>query len=264
LNISRLGHTSAFNSSTGGILGSLTNSLSGELDSLVNDLSTDIANALNLSDFYSVHVMDYCQGDYSPNATARRPKENVTSCSSRTALFHFNPSQVIQDALPDGITLDDIQWPSAITNAEKDVKIASQVMAIFYIIGTAMAGLAMIGALLGIFINSRLSAFFNFVLDIVSRRHSVRDAAPCADILPQLAFLTIGVASAVATALMAKATSAINQYGKEIGIASSKGDTFLAMTWTATGVMLLASLMSVAQCGAGRPQKRKEDDEKPY
>jgi len=247
LNVSRIGHTSLFNTTDGsdGLLGSLVNSLEGDLNNLLSDVSSDIASALNLPDFYAVHVMDYCSGEYFPNATAHHAKENVTHCSNRTALFHFNPTQVIQDALPDGITLDDIHWPSGITDAEKAIRIASKVMVIFYIVGIAFAGLAIIGALFGIFTNGRLSAFGNLVLDF-------------------LALLTIGIASAISTALIVKAVNAINKYGKEIGIAGYKGDTFLGMTWAATAAMLLATVMSIAQCCGGSSRRNRRYGEKSY
>ena len=46
-----------------------------------------------------------------------------------------------------------------------------------------------------------------------------------------MAFLTIGIASAVATAVIVKAVDALNKYGKDIGISATKGTTFLGLTW---------------------------------
>lgn len=77
----------------------------------------------------------------------------------------------------------------------------------------------------------------------------------------QLAFLTLGIASAIATAVIVKAVNAVNKYGKGIGIAATMGGKFLGMTWAATGVMLLASIVSIAQCCVGR-RKMKQYGEK--
>ncbi len=52
-----------------------------------------------------------------------------------------------------------------------------------------------------------------------------------------------------------KATNLINQHGNDIGIAAYKGNKFLAMTWAATAVMLLAAIAWIAECCVGR-QKR--------
>ncbi|EXJ80026.1 hypothetical protein A1O3_08312 [Capronia epimyces CBS 606.96] len=234
LNISRIGHTSIFNTSDGdgGFFSNLVNDLEGDLNSLVNNVTSDIASALNLPDFFNVHVMDFCEGSYLPKPTVHNARENITACSNRSTVFHFDPSKVIQKKLPDGITLEDIHWPTTIEDTEHDLKIVSTTMVVFYIIGIAFAGIAILTALWGIWAGSRLSAVVNFFIDV-------------------LAFVTLGIASAIATAIIVKAVEVINKYGDDIGIAAYRGSRFLGMTWGATAVMLLASIVSVAQCCTG-------------
>jgi len=247
LNVSRIGHGEAFNTSDGdgGLLSTLGNDLEGDLNNLLNDAADGVSDALNLTDFYTVHLMNYCDGFFEPNATDRHPKKNVTFCSSRDALFHFNPTKIVNDSLPKGISLDDIDWPKEVTDAEKAVKAASIVMFVFYCIGIGFAGLAVIGAIFGFFTEGRLSACGNFVLDV-------------------LALLTIGIASAVSTAIIVKATNAVNKYGNDIGVSATKGTTFLGLTWGATAAMLLAAFVSIAQCVAGRRHRSRSHGEKPY
>lgn len=170
MNISRIGHTSLFNTTDGdgGFFSNLVNDLEGDINSLISDVSSDIANALDLPDFYNVHVMAFCEGSYEPNTTARHAHENVTECSNKTLSFHFQPSKIIQDHLPDGITLNDIHWPKEIEDAERTLQVASIVMVVFYIIGITFAGLAVLAALGGFFTNGRLSAMINFLIDVVS------------------------------------------------------------------------------------------------
>ncbi|EXJ83778.1 hypothetical protein A1O1_07405 [Capronia coronata CBS 617.96] len=238
LNISRIGHTSVFNTSdgNGGFLDNLVNDIEGDLNSLVSDVTSDIAEALDLPDFFNVHLMDFCEGSYQPNATVRHAHENITDCSNRTTLFHFQPTKVIQEKLPSGVTLDDIHWPQKIQDAEHALKIASIAMIVLYIIGIAFAGIAVLTALWGIWTDGRLSAMVNFLVDM-------------------LAFLSLGIASAIATAIIVKAVDSINKYGDDIGIAAYKGSRFLGMTWAATVVMLLASITSIAQCCTGRHKR---------
>ncbi|KEF61250.1 uncharacterized protein A1O9_02815 [Exophiala aquamarina CBS 119918] len=240
LNISRIGHTSLFNTTDGdgGFFDDLVNDLQEDINDLINDASSDIAEALNLPDFLSVHVMDFCQGTYSPNSTVRNPSMNTTECSNRTTLFHFRPTKIVEDALPDGITLEDIHWPSEIQDAERAIRIASNAMVVCYIIGIVFAGLAIFTAIWAIFSSGRLSALINFVIDM-------------------LAFLSLGIASAIATAIIVKATNAINKYGDDIGIAAYRGGRFLGMTWAATALMLLASVVSIVQCCGGRRKERR-------
>ena len=66
------------------------------------------------------------------------------------------------------MTLSDLNWPSSIQNAVRAVAIASKVMFVLYCVGAAFAGLAIIGAIIGLINGGRLSAILNFMLDFVS------------------------------------------------------------------------------------------------
>ncbi|RMZ78436.1 hypothetical protein DV737_g3885, partial [Chaetothyriales sp. CBS 132003] len=243
LNVSRIGHGSAFNTSDGddGLLSTLTNDLEADINSLLDKAADEVADALNLTDFYSVHIMNYCQGFFEPNSTARHASKNTTFCSSKKALFHFNATETISNSLPDNISLSEIHWPDEIEDATTAVRVASIVMFVFYVIGIACAGLATISAVLAVVASGRLSAGVNFLLDII-------------------AFLALGIASAIATAGMFKAVHAINKYGHDIGISATRGATFLGLTWGATAAALVASLLSIVQCMAGRKHKEHDDD----
>jgi len=63
------------------------------------------------------------------------------------------------------------------------------------------------------------------------------------------------IASIISTIIMDKAVNVVNSYGADIGIAAYKGKMFLGMTWAATAIMLLASLMWMAECWAGRGKR---------
>ena len=168
--MSRIGHTSVFNTTDGdgGFFDNLVNSLQDDLNDLINDVTSDIASALDLPDYYRVHVMDFCQGFYTPNSTIDDPGMNTTECSNRTTFFHFEPSKVVADALPSGITLDDIHWPDEIQDAEKALRIASNAMVVFYIIGIALTGIGIFTAIWAVLTDGRLSALVNFIIDFVS------------------------------------------------------------------------------------------------
>jgi len=170
VNISRIGHTSLFNTTDGdgGFFDNLVNSLQEDLNDLINDVTSNIAEALDLPDFLRVHVMDFCQGEYSPNSTVRNPSMNTTECSNRTTFFHFRPTEIIEERLPSGITLEDIHWPDEIRDAERAVTVATNAMVVCYIIGIIFAGLAIFTAIWALFSSGRLSPLINFVTDMVS------------------------------------------------------------------------------------------------
>jgi hypothetical protein len=146
----------------------LINDAQDEINDAIGDAADAAADALNLTDFYAVHIMNYCEGYFEPNATDDNASKNTTFCSPREALFRFNPTEMIENSLPDNVGLDDIQWPQEIEDASRAVRVATLVMFVFYVIGIAFAGLAVITALLATFTEGRLSAFANFVMDIVS------------------------------------------------------------------------------------------------
>lgn len=245
LNTSRLGHTSLFNTSdgNGGFISNLINGIEGDINNLINNVTSDIAAAFNLHDFYAAHIMNYCEGYYEGNDTAGA-RENITHCSNRTAFFHFDPSRILQDELAPGLNLSDLHWPSAIDDAVKTIEAATKAMFVFYVIGVIFAGFAVLGATWGVFAEGRLPALANSLLDV-------------------LAFLTVGVASAISTVILVKAVNAINDFGADIGLAAYKGKDFLAMTWAATALMLLASVTWVAESCAGRRRPRRRGGEKP-
>lgn len=239
--MSRLGFVGdVFNTTdgNGGFLDNLINDAQGELNNLINDATTDIASALNISDFYAVHIMDYCEGMFNPNGTVAAENgthvsKNTTYCSSRNALFHFNVTEVVESALPDRINLTDINWPNAVTDAQNAIRTASIAAVVLYIIGIALTGIALLGAVFGFFTNGRLSACLNVILDF-------------------LAFIALVVGSALATVVMLKAVEALNKYGNDIGVSATRGNLFLGMTWAAVGLMLVATIISTVQLFVGR------------
>ncbi|KAL8694492.1 MAG: hypothetical protein Q9224_003561 [Gallowayella concinna] len=233
LNTSMLGRTTLNTSKTSSsLLNSIGNSIKGE----VNDLIGDIARKLNIHDFYSAHILDYCEGYYTPGPIANQtvdPDKNVTRCSNQTAMFHFDPSTVIQKELKPGISLADLHWPSAIKDAVHAVELASKAMFVIYCIGAAATGLALVGAFLGVFLDGRAAPLIN-------------------NALASLALLSLGIASAIVSAIMSKVVHEVNKHGNDIGVSASKGKTFLGMTWAAVVLMFIAAMAWIYEFVAHR------------
>ncbi|KAL8721699.1 MAG: hypothetical protein Q9181_007649, partial [Wetmoreana brouardii] len=208
LNTSMLGRVTLNTSkSSSSLLNSISSSIKGE----VNDLIGDLARELNIHDFYSAHLLDYCEGYYTPSALANatvEPHKNVTRCSNHTAMFHFDPTTVIQSELKPGISLADLKWPSAIKNAVHAVEVASKVMFVLYCLGVAATGLALLGAFLGVLSGGRMAAIIDSLLAF-------------------LAFMALGIASAIVSAIMSKVVHEVNKHGTDIGVTATKGKTFL-------------------------------------
>ncbi|KAG9936736.1 hypothetical protein KCV05_g1338, partial [Aureobasidium melanogenum] len=107
LNTSRIG-TNIFNATTGSsdsdsnIFESIWDNLPSSIDSSLNSDIKSLAQELGVHDFYSAHLLNYCEGYYTPssipNTTATKPsiRQNVTYCSTRTSFFHLDPTTAFQ------------------------------------------------------------------------------------------------------------------------------------------------------------------------
>lgn len=174
-----------------------------------------------------------------PNATLSKHSihKNVTSCSNKTAGYTFDPKATLEQELNksghSNINLTDLDWPSGVDKGLHALKIASKAMFILYCIAIAIIGVAFLLALVCVFFDGRLSAFVNVLVD-------------------WLAFLAVGLASAIATAIAVKSADIINKYGNDVGISAQKGSKFLVLTWVATAVMLVASMVWCFDCIVGR------------
>lgn len=56
-----------------------------EINNLVGDYAGDLAETIGISEWYSLHVMDACEGNYKPNSTADDVSLNITDCTGSQA-----------------------------------------------------------------------------------------------------------------------------------------------------------------------------------
>jgi hypothetical protein len=264
LNTSTLGHslipnTTSTSAPTPTSLGSffssvaqnVSNAIEGELEDIANDVVGDVADklaaALGIHQFYSLHLMDLCEGQYEPNATAKGAHKNVTKCSNQTAMYHFDIANQISSELEAGklhINLTDINFPDQIQDGINALNVAFDATFVLYAIGIAAAGIAILSTLVAFFLHgSRLVSFGNWGLTAIS-------------------FLAFLIASIIITVVQNKFTHIINKYGNEIGLFAYRGTKYLIITWVACAAMFIASAAWVVEFCIGRKNKRREYTEK--
>ncbi|KAK0347414.1 hypothetical protein LTR91_007285 [Friedmanniomyces endolithicus] len=246
LNTSRIGASflNASHSSSNPLISFVDNATNSVENTIKQDISS-VARTLGIHDFYNVHILDFCEGYYTPgpvpNTTLPRSQihRNVTSCSNRTAMYSFDPRTTLQQELNasghGNVALSDLNWPSDVDRGLHALVIAQKATFVLYCVAIALIGVATLLALASLFAEGRLSAFVNVLVD-------------------WLAFLAIGLASAIATAVAVKAVDVINKYGDHIGAQASTGSKFLVLTWVATAVMLVASIVWCFECIVGRKE----------
>jgi len=172
-------------------------------------------------------LMDLCEGTYTPNATQKGAKSNVTSCTKPTGMFHFDISKQISQELKIGplhLNLSDIQWPEELQEGIDALNMAMDATFVLYAIGIASAGLAIMTSIVAVFMSgSRLISLGNWGL-------------------ATLAFSSLFLASLIITVVQSKMASLINKDGNEIGLFAHKGGRYLVLTWVAMAVMFLATV----------------------
>jgi hypothetical protein len=248
LNTSRLGEglVNGTLSSSSNPLSSLWDLIPSAIQDDVQALAGEITEKIGVEDFYSAHLLDYCYGQYTPTEAANATvsdkdiHKNVTGCSKSQSMFWFNPQEILEQSLNKtglNITLKDLKWPDNIQTGLDALRIVSTAAFVLYCIAIALIFVALIAALPAIFAAGRLAACLNLTVGF-------------------LAFLCIGLASALVTALIVKGGNVINQYGNKAGVEANKGNKFMALTWAATGLMAVTlAVWCWEVCCGGRRRK---------
>lgn len=234
-------------------ISNLFNSLSNNITSEINEHIGAVASRLGIQDFYSAHLLTHCDGQYTPaeapNATVRAADitRNITACSPRKAMYQFDPTRIVQDALNQTtgarITLADINWPDDIANGVRALNALMAAMFILYVVTICFIFLFLVASL------------------ATTLAHSPTRALTCATLaLATLAFLASALASALVTAVVVKAVDLITRYGSEVGVVASRGGRFLALTWAATGLVGVGFAACVGGvCWVGPRRRRRAE-----
>ncbi|KNG44573.1 integral membrane protein [Stemphylium lycopersici] len=251
LNTSAVGQTlidssSSSDSTVSNLINLIPDSITDGITDEINEQIDAFRERVGIEDWYSAHMLNYCQGQYTPdevaNATLSEDEisKNVTDCSKTRAAYKFDPTAIIQEAIDRtgvDVTLEDLQWPDDIQSGIDTLNALMVAMFALYVIAICLIFLTLVTSVIGILTTGRLSACLNIGLAL-------------------LAFLAIGLASALVTAVMVKGTDIINDKGSAIGLEASYSDKFLAITWAATAVMLVAVIAWFASLCFGRRSER--------
>ena len=176
---------------TGGAIISKVHSAEGALSTAINSAETKAQNALNsvidelarklgIHQWYSLHVMNWCEGYYKPgyiaNAT-HMPTKNITKCSGAKRNATFDLTDIVGKELVPGISLSDLHWPDTIANGFRALKLAINVMFVFYVIGLMWVSLGLLGVFVALVqTQTRTQALINMTLAWVSHSLSSHTA----------------------------------------------------------------------------------------
>ncbi|KAJ5485188.1 hypothetical protein N7539_005176 [Penicillium diatomitis] len=176
-------------------------------------------------DFYSIHVMSYCQGIINAmpaGTTDPFGSLDIRSCSNRTVLFSFDPTIAWPRNLTHGAQL---QWPRVISDDFRAFQMTSRAMAVIYSVGVGAIGAVLVVKILALSVPRLPLGVFDVGFMLLST-------------------LCIGIASVIANVLAFELVQLINAHGDGSNVYAQYGGKFLGMTWASTALMVLGTWFS--------------------
>ncbi|EED20581.1 conserved hypothetical protein [Talaromyces stipitatus ATCC 10500] len=209
-----------------------------EPTSAIQAAANRTAADLGLKDFYAIHVLTYCEGNFKSSVEGGL---EVTSCSKRRAPFAFDPAKVFSAGFKAGFNISDINWPDSITDDFEVMEMTTKAMSVLYVIGVASTGVVFLMEILLTQAGGKPSMFAHLFFVVLS-------------------FVCLGVSSSVASGIAVQFVNLINRHGQGFGVVAKGGSSFLGMTWSAVVLSFLTVVISVITLpsSGGTPISEKE------
>ncbi|KAM3422654.1 hypothetical protein BST61_g142 [Cercospora zeina] len=236
LNISQIGSQSVrtlsnSRSDVSSDLSQAVSNLSPDAQSLVQQSANSVVQALGLPQFYNVHVLTYCEGDYQDH------QKSYTNCSQPQTGYTLDPRNDMQSAL-DAAGLSDTDTET-LKETQQLITSLTRAAAALFIADIIIISINLFSAVISSFAAGRVSACCNVLFNF-------------------LAFLISAVISALMTAVVSVGRRMINQWGEDYGIVASGGRKFLGLTWAATGCLFVTAVAWCVDCGLVRRRNQRE------
>jgi hypothetical protein len=116
-------------------------------------LSSSSATNLGIHQWYSMHILNYCEGYWAPSAASPNSYKNITYCAARTSMYDFNLTTILTHELVKGgscVTLSELNWPTSIQNGIDGLRSEMDVAFVFYCISITLSIFVMFGGIVGI------------------------------------------------------------------------------------------------------------------
>lgn len=233
----------------------ISDTITDEINSLIGEAADEITEKLGISEWYSLHVMNWCEGDFAPNSSVVGAWYNITNCTERSAGIHFNLTEILNHEISVGpleLNTDQIPIPDAIQNAIEDLNSALLALFVLFVLGAALSGFTILLNLVTIFFSFTWSRRGSHRRDSGHKKTIIGNA-----VFNFLAAVVLAVAAAIATVIGKKVASEITDAGEDVGISANAGMKFIGICWGAFGAMFLAFVFWCASCCLPRVTYRK-------
>ncbi|KAI1288562.1 actin cortical patch SUR7/pH-response regulator pali [Xylaria venustula] len=208
----------------------LTNNISNGLgsfpDNAIGDFGEIINSGLHFPEWYSLHVTNYCQGVYTPNATALGVPYNTTNCTAPKPPGGLNLLAILSDHLPSSERIGLTDLPiAAIQDALVYINSLLLDIFVFYVLSFGFCAFLVFLSIVTLF------------FDHESREKTHKRVVLAQMSIACLACLWLAVASVSITLVARKGAAGINNVGKEVGVSAHGGTKLIAISWAAFTVI---------------------------
>ncbi|KAG5999115.1 hypothetical protein E4U54_002054 [Claviceps lovelessii] len=229
-------------------LSELTDGVKGKINEAVGHIVDKVVKKIGIKEWYSLHITNWCEGDWSPNSTVVDAGLNITNCSSFITDGRFDLRKIVDKEIQAGpfkINPASITWPDTIQKKLDTLARALLALLNAYAVCAGLSGLAFVCSIVAFWKpDLRRIVLMNLVV-----------SAP--------GFLVLFISSATVTASANFAVAAVNDLGGVVGLSATAGTKFYTLTWVATGFMGFVSLFWVGKYLAMRKEtKRRGFNEK--
>ncbi|KAM3066669.1 hypothetical protein ACMFMG_002381 [Clarireedia jacksonii] len=215
----------ALGSAFSGILNNITSGIDGAINGAESGVFDTIANALGVSEIYTFHLQNICQGKLADNA-AGYTIANCSSYSDKTSAL-AKLAKTVPASTPIGPTTVSVPLIATISDAADYLNSISKSLStttfVFFILSLVVTGLSIPTSLVATFFpSSRLLIYVNLILT-------------------QLNILFHLVGSILVTILLIAVKSILKKLGDGLGIQAAAGGKFIAFVWVSAGLNALAA-----------------------
>jgi hypothetical protein len=227
------------------VLATIASEIGDELSDIEGDVADKLSAELGISQWYSLHVMTACEGNFAPNATTPGAWYNTTNCTAQEAGFQFNLTEVLDHEIslgPLDLNAADLPVPDEVTDAINYLNGFLLAIFVLFCIGAGFAGLSFLSSIAALSTGQSRSGRTG-----PSRVISLVNA-----IFSGLASLALMVGAAITTAVAKKGQDEINDKGSEVGISADAGTKFIIIAWVSFASMFVALLYWIAAGIKGR------------
>ncbi|RDA90450.1 hypothetical protein CP533_3940 [Ophiocordyceps camponoti-saundersi (nom. inval.)] len=212
--------------------GDIEGTIKGKLNEGAGRLVDKVVDKLHLSQWYSMHIMDACEGSFEPNFTSPDAKLKTTKCTSSGPTHRLNLTHLVDSQLNSGpfkLSLTDVSWPDSVQDKIDGLNDALTGLFVVYVLAMGCSGLSMLASLGAFFLpDVRILILLNLVI-------------------ASMGGMACLIGSIIVTATTSEAVRHINSRGARFGISALRGIKFYTVGWIATGFMLAVTAYWLAQ-----------------